>query len=735
MRNKPLLIPIMLSAFCYTANAGSVEISETGGDEITIQNKYLARNFKIEKGILKTVSIENKRAGTKAIPLSGCEFSLKISEGTEKNGTDLTLTSDDFTCEGFEKYNLSADGQGVAFKLQNKENGLKVSMHVEIKPNEFYLRKYLKITSDKTVALERIDIENIAFEDAFQPYKLKCIYTKGKWSPGLGQPLYTKKSGTFWGVEFPASYNFVKDKTLNCGYLWGRKIKPGETYTSYKGVVGVSDDPEFNQDAFFEYINNIRIRPLKLQMQYNSWFDFGRRVDKKKFTDTVKTLHKKLVVERGCKPLKAYVIDDGWQDCGKTADWSDKTWKTNTKFDQEFATSFKVTKDADSTLGLWMSPGCNFGAKSMVPRYREKGFEAMENYMSLAGPQYMGQLEERMVNLTKMGVTYFKLDGLFGHLDTRDFELNGEKYGLPSMPQLLPDGIKSDDKALNDSKYDELKTYYLVAGTERLIKIFTEMSKANPDVYIVISNGAYLSPWWLMHIDSSWMIMAGDAAGGADRTGELKYRDGVYYEVWEEENTQFPMNAIFNHEPKKVKSGESKEVFRKYLYMNMSRGTGFIELYLKTPKLQEYDWDVLAESLQWAYHIFPTFTTSRMHGGDPRENETYGYTSWNTDQGYISFHNPSDKKRKYTVKLDRKFGLVPKSGPFFLSSPIDGSVRDLKNQYTFGDTINLELEPKEIRILNFDKTEQDWSYLKKLQNRTPYTPVEIESKTKKRKKK
>jgi len=65
----------------------------------------------------------------------------------------------------------------------------------------------------------------------------------------------------------------------------------------------------------------------------------------------------------------------------------------------------------------------------------------------------MALLEDRMVELTRQGVTYFKLDGLFGHLNLRDFELHGEKYGIPYMPQLGLEGIGTGDKALNDSKY------------------------------------------------------------------------------------------------------------------------------------------------------------------------------------------------------------------------------------------------------------------------------------------
>ena len=137
--------------------------------------------------------------------------------------------------------------------------------------------------------------------------------------------------------------------------------------------MGVSDDPQYTSDAFYSYIDRIRIRPLRLQIQYNTWFDMGRGVNKDSFAKSVGKIHQELVTERGCRPLRAYVIDDGWQDTSDAVDWSDKLWKVNGKFDTDFAQSFATTGAAQSHLGLWLSPGCNFGAKRMVPRLKEQG--------------------------------------------------------------------------------------------------------------------------------------------------------------------------------------------------------------------------------------------------------------------------------------------------------------------------------------------------------------------------
>ena len=89
-----------------------------------------------------------------------------------------------------------------------------------------------------------MNVEAIAFEDAYQNYTLKKITARGsaQWKPGLGQPVYTTKTGTFWGIEFPAANNEVSNGQINCGYLWGQIISKNTPYTSYNSIIGVSDD-------------------------------------------------------------------------------------------------------------------------------------------------------------------------------------------------------------------------------------------------------------------------------------------------------------------------------------------------------------------------------------------------------------------------------------------------------------------------------------------------------------
>lgn len=696
MSRKSLLFIISALICCFPSAA------DEGVREYVIGNGSITRVLNVRDGVLSTVRIENRLAGTTLVPVSCNEFSLRLSDGTGKVGTDRMVTAKDFSVESVER-SVAGGKTEYAFILKNPSEGLSVKVVYELSGKDFFIRKYLEIVPSATVTLEKIDVESVAFEDAFQNYAIRQITThkSGGWRPGLGQPVYTLQTATFWGLEFPASCNTVEDGLISCGYLRGHELKAGETYRTYSSVVGVSDDKDFIDDAFYSYIDRIRVRPSHLQVQYNSWFDYAGRVTEKTFISSLKKVDHELVAQRGCRPLDAYVIDDGWEDTREGVNWADTVWKVNhDKFSPRFRDSHAAAREAGSVLGLWLSPGSWLGAKRMVPRMRKDGLEALDAGMSMTGERYMDMLEERIAELASDGMSYFKFDGLFGVLNLRDFELAGR--GTPSMPQLELEGFSTNDVRLDDSRYDELKIYYLTAGTERLMKIFSRLHSINPEIYIAITNGAYLSPWWLSYVDVVWLINAGDAAKGKDRSGELVYRDHVYHQIWEQENTKFPMNSIFNHEPKKINSNESAKSFRDYLYMNLSRGTGFVELYIKTDSLSVSDWDIMAEGLKWAYDAFPAFRNVRMHGGNPKKSEVYGYSAWTEKRGYVSFHNPSDKAQEYEIVLDRKAtGLKGCRKAFKANVVVGDSWTPDRRSFRSGDVIKVRLEPKEILLVDF----------------------------------
>ncbi|PQO25661.1 hypothetical protein C5Y96_22840 [Blastopirellula marina] len=660
----------------------------SANDTAQIDNSLVTRELSWESGHLVTKGVVNRLTSRQAAVSDGDEFALTIR--LPDSSQDLRLSSSDFQVQST---TLSEDHLTLEVQLTGQTAPVDVVVRYVTKRNQPWLRKQLHITARKSLQLRKIEIEHLASADVYAPYRSDQMTSQGPaaWRPPLGQPLYTETSGMWWGVEFPAARNHVDDGNLVCGYLTQVDLSAGEMYASHMAAMGVADDPSFVKDAFLDYIDQTRARPLRLQTQYNSWFDYSRDVDADKFAASVRKVNKELVVDRNVPPLRVYAIDAGWQDI--TTDWTKVgVWPVNDKFAPGFQLSLEEVHRAKSSLGLWVSPGCLFGSQQAIPKMREAGWRALDPWMSMTGEHYMNALEDRLVELASHGVSYFKLDGVFGHLRTRNFDI---------------EGFQGSEKMLNDAKYDEAKERYLSLGSERLIKIFDHMGEVNPDVYIVISNGAYLSPWWLQHVDAVWLINVGDHARGDGRNAQLAYRDGAYYQMASEnaDNTQFPLNSIFNHEPKKVSSDEEPEDFRRYLLMSLSRGTGFVELYLHTFSLSESDWDVLGEGMHWVHRMFPTFQRARMIGGNPMQGEVYGYTGWTDDLGYVSLHNPSDETQEFEITLDRNLGLpklaVSQRRTYNVSSAIEEDQALMPKQATAGERCTIKLPPGAIRIVEF----------------------------------
>ncbi|MEW4563169.1 hypothetical protein AB1K70_11620 [Bremerella sp. JC770] len=692
-----MIVPFKIAAFCLSLALAWLSLAcvpLSAAEFASVGNERIARHVSWEQGRVITQAIHNRLDQNRIAVADGDEFALTVRLG--ESTQDIRLTANDFEVEGAPS---TSDNTSLEIRLTGTKVPLDLAVRYFAEPGQSWMRKQLLITARQPLQIRKVELEHLEVADAYAPYRADQFTSQGpaKWRPPLGQPLYTHTSGTWWGVEFPAARNEVNDGKLICGYLTEVDLKAGETYTTYAAAVGVADDPAYTQDAFLDYIDATRARPLRLQTQYNSWFDYNREVDQESFTASVRKVNEELVLDRGVPPLRVYAIDAGWQDM--TQDWTKVgVWPVNNKFDPDFTRSRNEVAQANASLGLWVSPGCLFGSQKAIPLMREAGWRTLDPWMSMTGEHYMNALETRLVQLASNGVSYFKLDGVFGHLRTRNFDIPG---------------FQGSEKELNDAQYDEAKQRYLSLGSQRLMQIFQRMGEANPEVYIVISNGAYLSPWWLQHVDAVWLINVGDHARGNDRTSQLAYRDGSYYQFASKnaDNTQFPLNSIFNHEPKKISSDEDPEVFRRYLLMSLSRGTGFVELYLKTFELSESDWDVLADGMQWVHRMFPAFRRARMIGGNPMSGEVYGYTGWTENLGYISLHNPSDAPQQLSLRLDRSLGL-PKSvldqgKTFAVSSPLQEDIERLPKKAMAGDQLTIELPPHAVRVLEFESSSEE----------------------------
>lgn len=662
------------------------------GNEITLGNRFLSRTFSIAGDRLQTLRIENKRNNVTAAVTPSDEFRLRLSQGTHMDGTDVTLNGADFALASWTSKDGAQGSKILAFTLNHAGAGLQVVVNVELMPDHFFMRKHLQITRQTAVTLEFAEVDVLKLPGAIQPYRQNSMITRGSgpdsWKPPLGQPIYVNTSGLFLGVEFAASVNRVKAGEVSAAYLWGRSL-PAQAYTTYASVCGVAENPQYIRKSFLEYVDSIRVRPLRLQTQYNSWFDLGSGLNKTNFATSVQTISTQLFQNRQVTPFKIFAIDDGWQN-------TSSLWLANSKFDPDFASSRQDVEAVGSKLGLWLSPMGGFGGRltDLVGYLKGQGYETIQTYLCMAGPKYMDGLEKRLLELTSQGIRYFKLDGIFGQLNDRDFCPFGQQHGHPYHPAFTLNRANPDD-----TTWDEMKIYYLTAGVERLNRIFQAMHKVSPEIYILASNGAWLSPWWLMNTDAVWMINAGDGAPGATRTPQIVYRDERYHMHFVEDGVQFPLASMFNHEPQKRATDADLADFKRYLYMHASRGSAFFEWYMKPSIITIPEWDAIAANIKWVEGNFGVLRHMEFHGGDPGLSKVYGYAGWTFSDGIVSLHNPANSAQSYSFTLDQSMGLQPGSGPFTLTSPIN--VISKPGPYAFGEAITVTIPAQEVYLWKF----------------------------------
>ncbi|QZE14015.1 hypothetical protein K4L44_16030 [Halosquirtibacter laminarini] len=253
MRTKHIITCLLLLTTIWRVDA----------KDYTIGNKFIQRSFELKEGIFSSKSIRNKQKKEKLITSLNYDFQLRLSKDVDIDSEDTFLTNKDFICDNIvkeDKYTLTA-------YLKNEEHGLEIEIHYNVSKEDPFIRKYLKIKTTKEITLERIDVDILKNKDIFQPYKERKITSlaPAQWKPGLGQPLYAKKTGLFLGVEFPASYNFVQNTNAYCGYLQGKVLHKNTTYTSYKAVIGSASKDVTLQRAFFAYIDKSGSKPKSIR--------------------------------------------------------------------------------------------------------------------------------------------------------------------------------------------------------------------------------------------------------------------------------------------------------------------------------------------------------------------------------------------------------------------------------------------------------------------------------------
>ncbi len=662
-------------------------------NNIIIENTFIRKELHLKSDRITGCSITNKTNGRTVSSLeSSEEFVLSFKRGFRKiiiKASELKVSDVSSAREGeINKHTITFD----AFAL--KDSIVKVSLVYIVNDFRCYIRKYLEFRYEKKGAKELIfdslSFENFVFDGKYNNWTLpkqKDSVISG-FALSMGQPVYV--DSLYFGCEFPTAINKIENNTVKSTYYSGKKISEligNDCYISHKSVVGGAESDIFEdvQKAFYEYIKDIS-KPVYLRRQYNSWYDNMLNITRENITSSFLEIDKQLT-KTGEPPLDSYVADDGWND------YEGSFWGFNKNFPDELYPFKNLAESLGSKFGLWLGP--RGGYTNDTIKFARRIQAAGNGYVNkqakdicVGSKKYTEKTTELLLDFEKrFGVNYFKLDGFA-------------------------------QKPCKSRKHDHLTggpddVYFYTDIWERWINSFEKLALAGgSDFWINLTCYAWPSPWFLQWVNSVWIQISldhgftGKKGAVSDKDRMLSYRDEVYLDFTRVRQFQFPIRALYNHDPvygKEAKVEMSDDDFREYLFTMATRGTQFWELYYSHSMMNEVKWRINYSCMRFIEENMDILANSIVFGGRASESQVYGFSCFGDHEGIVSLRNSSSKEQTYTLRLDELIG-VKKSfafGEMYMVIPYN--IRGAQGAYSYGDEIKITLEPYQTKILHFGK--------------------------------
>jgi hypothetical protein len=560
----------------------------------------------------------------------------------------VVLTKEDFAFRGHTVQELASGAEEVELTFEGRDQPLEVRLDYELEPGAFYVRRRLAVRQGAA--------PSPANAVAPGPHFLRWVWPRRgeiKTPPGFsllkaggfGQPaaILAGAGGAFFGLEYPTAENSLSLRAdgildLACGQEVGERL--GAAWIESESVVeAVTPDP-FVKHWFWRYLDRVRAAAERPYVLYNSWYDFRSPDDKVgpdrilNETNLVRAagiLGRKLVREQGTR-LDAFVLDDGW-------DTYAGPWELSPEqFPHGLAPVAEALKPMEARLGIWIGPIGGYNRRAdRVNWLREHGYETVDGEMCVAGEHYKALLKKRVADfIRKDGVAYFKWDGI-------QFSCSEPGHGH------LPD------------------VYSRRAVMRAVTELCREARSATKDMFLNITSGTWLSPWWVRYADAIWM--QGQDYGFADvpsitrRDRSTTYRDSVLYDDLRKHDLWFPVSSLMTHGVIRARispfadPAEPLDKFTDEVALYAARGIAMWELYISPDLLTDGEWKVEASAIRWLKANFETLKTVEMIGGDPRRHEAYGYAHFRGRRGIVAARNPVIEPQSLRFEFKPAFGL------------------------------------------------------------------------------
>lgn len=689
IRSKGFLLGLLSILLCIIVNLQAEEVLFMQQKKGPIHSVTLS-NSRIQCRI----EMYNKRLSSQTVQLinnqqiflsTGCDFSLKVmwtgwrAPGKIANANNvIQFSNNSFEVQEISTEDTPQKGKQLSIILKGIDIPFDLILQYHMHPDDYFLQRKI-LLRDTTGGAHFLRW----MWPVHSTLRNKVGIIK---SGGFGQPLaFTiDKGGAFIGCEYPIADNRCEtlnkeDIQLYCGYEYGRKI--GEQWIESEEVVfGLTPDQKVKL-WFNEYLNYVRVAELKPYLLYNSWYDVRSEIytdrpedvmNEKNLIRIITDFKREMKEERNLH-LDAFVLDDGW-------DVYASDWQLRTK---EFPRGLKPLADELSQmgteLGIWFGPTGGYSYRLKRIHWMEnQGYETVgsdkqyyQKMLCLAGEKYHSLFKKRVVDFVEQyDVGYYKWDGI-------QFSCSEPDHGHP------------------------VGVYSRRAIMESVADLCAAVRKANPDIFLNITSGTWLSPWWLKYANTIWM--QGSDYGYAEvpsiskRDAAMTYRDVVLYTNLKANDFWFPIanlmthGIIKGHLQKLGGEAEPLDKFTNNALLYFARGVSMWELYISPNLLTEGEWKAIAQSIRWARDRFDILMYTEMIGGNPRQGEAYGYIHFAEDKGIAALRNPSIEDREMRIILDPQLGFSSDAQTLVLERVYPDRYID-PLLYASGDSITISLK-------------------------------------------
>ena len=588
----------------------------------------------------------------RTIPIRSDDFAVGI-EGREP------LRAADFTFKAAHDEALAA-GRRLTQHFEGKTPGLQLDVVYELGNDDFFLRRRLELSTADPLGLRQVDVWLVGVEGA-------CAHQ------GFGEPVFL--DDTFWGLEYPAGHNRFGDGVVALTQFPGRTVS--DRFVSKTAVVGVAEAGRVEQ-RFRQYVETFQVTPkeVSLFVNYNTWWMLMPPTEQNSVA--LVELFKHRLYDPYGDSIDTFTVDDGW-------DNNDSLWEFSEGVPDGFAPLVEALKPMKAKLGVWISPSSRYGH---APWGAAHGYELNSDGFDLcqSGPKYRRDMVKRVTDLVRQyDAAFVKFDGFGAGCET-------EGHGHLPGP------------------------YAVEANVDAYIELIEAVRATRPGIYLDLTCGIWLSPWWLQYGDSLWGEVSGDypdviVPAPILRDSATTTRDAVFRQRCRE-HPGFPPAAI-EHLGIIVITPEKWE---DNAMMVLGRGSRLLTLYINPDDFRngERDWAFLASALKWARHNAATLQHVELVLGDPFKGEAYGYSHFAGARGIIALRNPSIEPQTATVKLDESAGWSRSDalGPSgnedarvptgFVARIVYPREETLGGVLHYGDTLQISLQAYETVIVHLD---------------------------------